>query len=105
MVFDPIETMDSDRLCSCPGSCEGLHGVVPVLDRELLDGTFSDKVERCPWPLPLPEAEIGGVRPLLFVLLLLALRGVPNKGDGCLGGRATFLNVIRHLMSSPANTV
>jgi hypothetical protein len=114
-----METMDSERLCACPGlavgsggccCCCGSHcGVLPLLLLEWLLGTFRLSVVR--WPLvPLPE--IGGVRPLPLPLpLSVGFLGVPRRGEGCLWrsagefNRATFLKVMRHLTSSPANTV
>ena len=109
-------------------SADGDQGIEPDLAREAADGTLSDKVER--WP----REAAGGTRPALFFPRLWAPWTPPGaRGEGCRGrpsaleclepafgndaslggrddeeevggGRATFLNVIVHLISSPAKT-
>lgn len=77
VAADPIDTIDSDLLWACPGRCGdgciGVHCCDVPLNRELLEGTVRDKVERC------PREGTGGVNPLLFGLVL----GL-SRGDDCL---------------------
>lgn len=118
---EAMETMEIERLCACPcpwpdlavvggggcGNCGKNCVTLPLLLLEWPLGTFRLNVVR--WPLP-PLPETGGVKPLLL-LLNVDFLGVPRRGEGCLCrsawlfGLAMFLKVMRHLISSPANTV
>lgn len=111
VVADPIDTIDTDRLCTCPDRPSRLadcgHCSEPGLTLELEGGRLNDNGDlRC---ARTDAADGDGVSPALALVTRLCSDDgnlLFSPSDDCwLGVGATFLKVMVHLTSSPENTV